>query len=202
MHEKINLLPDSKQQRQKEGRLRKMMISGALGVMAVAVGVPLLLLTIKGAQALSLNRTQNQIDERRAEIQQTPDITTMLTTKDHMDSLPNLYAQRTYTTNLLDVLPKTLPTSLRLTDMEIGNGGMVTFRGLSATYNEVEKFYKALLTYGIEYNPNRIEQDPNTNGLFTNVVVDEVSGPAGSEVVFTISANFDVGLISGVSDEN
>lgn len=202
MINKVNLLPDAKQHRLREQRLRRLATSAALGVMALAVGVPILLLAIRGAQTLTLKRTQTQIDERKAQIQNTENITTMLSVKDHLDSLPALYSQRTRFSRLLAVLPRVTPKSVRLTDVEMAaTSSSVSFKGVSSTYNEVEKFYKALVNHGRKVDLNRVEANI-TDARFSNVVVSDISGPSGSEVTFSISANFIPSLISGDSNEN
>lgn len=197
MHDKINLLPDSKQQRLNEKKFRKLTTTIAVVVSAIAVGVPILLLTIKGAQAIALNRAQDEINRRKSEIQQTPDITTMLTVKDHLNTLPSLYAQRTYMSRLLNVVTVVMPRSITLTDLTIDSTGTISIKGATRTYAEVERLYKKIMTFKDSYNPNRVETDPNQIGLFTNVVTEEVTGPSGTEVVFKITTNYDAAYIIG-----
>ena len=203
MIDRVNLLPDSKRDKLNAKRTRQIAISITTGILAVAVGVPLLLLGIKGSQALLLNRTQGQIDQRKAELQNTPEITTMLSVKDHLNSLPPLYGTRVFTSNLLGNLGKYIPNDLSLTSIDLDTGGTMSLSGVAGSYSSVDKFYQALLYAGMGHNPDRVDVDPNTNGLFTAVVLNSAAGPSGGEVTFTITAGYNQGLIIGASsDEN
>jgi Tfp pilus assembly protein PilN len=197
----INLLPDSKQDRLKAARTRQLAISLSIIVLIVAVAVPVILLVIKGSQALYLNRTQDQIDERKAKVKSFPNIVTMLTVKDHLESLPALYQQRLLTSKLVDYLPKLLPADVRLTDLEVSDDGSLQLSGTSPSYSSVEKLFVALQRANDQFDENKVDPDPNKTGDFTEVVLEDVSGPSGDEVTFTIKARFDNKLItSGDND--
>ncbi len=197
MVKQVNLLPDSKQVRLRAQRARKLSIVISSIIMAVAIGVPVLLLAIKGSQALLLNRTQDRIDQHKATLQSTPNITTMLTVKDHLSSLPSLYEQRLVVSELMAFLPSVLPAEIRLSNIEIDTSGGLTLSGVSPSYAGVDRLYRALLVAGDLQDPNRVEDDPQIRGYFTSVVLENASGPSGSEVNFTIKASFDARLIDG-----
>ena len=202
MNRFVNLLPDSKIEREKAQRTRQLAITTATIVAVIAVAIPILLFALKGGQKLLLNRIQSQIDSRKSELKLTENIATMLTVKDHMSSLTSLYDQRVITTEFMSFLPAVLPQEVRLTNIEMNlAGSSISFSGTAPTYSSGDKFYKALLFAGLGSDTAQVDPDPNLNGMFTNVVLNDVSGPSGSEVTFTITANFSPELIDGKTDE-
>lgn len=200
----INLLPDSKQQRLQAARTRKMIISIATLVIILAVAIPIILTVVRSGQSLYLSRTQDQIQERKQTIQSTENITTILTVKDHLASLPALYQQRLLISKLLDYLPNVTPQNVHLNSLIIeSTGGTFSISGSTDSYSNAEKLYRALLQANDSVDPNKVEPDPDKAGYFTNVVLQNVSGPSGKEVSFTIVGNFDLGLVtSGGSNGN
>ncbi|MBI4100964.1 hypothetical protein HY441_00635 [Candidatus Microgenomates bacterium] len=197
----VNLLPDTKQQRLRLKRTRQVAVSIATLVLIVAIAAPVLLVVARQSQQVLLDRTQKQIDERKKTLKETDNISTMLTVKDHLASLPSLYDQRTFATELLAVLPGVMPQEIRLTNIEVDVGaGTISFAGSSPTYGAVEKFFRAVQQAGIKVDANRVDPNPDTSGYFTSVVLEDVSGPSGSEVTFTIKANFDAQLTDGVAN--
>lgn len=198
---RINLLPDSKQARLKAQRTRHLIISIATAVTIIAIAVPVILLAVKGGQSLYLKNTQQQIDEKKQTLKSTPDITTILSVKDHLDALPSLYQQRLLVTKLLAYLPKVTPKDIRLTNITVDIAATrMIITGSTTNYGSVDKFYKALQRARVAFDANKVEPDPDTTGYFSGVVLEDVSGPAGSEVSFTITTNFTSELITGAGN--
>lgn len=201
MVKQINLIPVSKQESAKQSRVRRLITSIATAVIVVSIGVPLLLLGISGSQKFLLNRTQGQIDERKNQLRQVENIATMLTVKDHLASLPALYDKRLFASELLLYISSVLPQEIRLSSVEIDAAtSTIQFSGTAPTYTSAEKFYKALLVAGTDLKPDSVEPNPNLTGLFTNLTLQDVSGPSGTEVNFTINASFSFELTDGVTE--
>ncbi len=197
MNHQVNLLPDVKQQRLRQHKLRQLAISASIFIIAVAVGIPILLLLAKGSQIIYINRVQSQIDENIQTLRNTPDINTMLTIKDHLNSLTTLYAGRTLPSKLLALLPSVTPKDIVLNSIDTDLAAhSISFTGSANSYNLVNKFYHALLESGVSVDHNKVDPDPNTSGNFTNVVLTSAAGPSGDQVTFQIEANFDVRLTS------
>lgn len=197
----VNLLPASKQQRLQAKRIRRMILTGIVLVLIVTVALPLVLLATTATQNLLLKSTQDSIDERLGIIRGTENIDTMLTVKDHLDSLPALYAQRLIITELLNSLPSVTPQPVRLTKLSLDStAGSLVFTGTANSYATVEQFYQALRQAALEIDPNRINPDPETEGYFTAVTLNNVSAEnTENEVLFEISAQFVPQLIDGES---
>lgn len=198
MNKQVNLLPDSKQQRIREKRTRQMITSITLLVIVVAVAVPIILLGVKGTQKLQKDRLQDQIEQHKATIAGTSNISTMLTIKDHLQSLADLYNNRAIATELINYLPSVTPTGMNFTSIDLETtSNTITITGSAAKYSEVEKFYRALANSGSDIDQSKVEPDPLSAGYFTNETLQTVNGPAGETVSFTITATFDPKMIDG-----
>lgn len=193
----INLLPDTKQARLRAQHTRKLLVSSTTAILIIGVAIPVILLIVKGGQSLYLKRTQSQIEEKKATLKNTENIVTMLSVKDHLNSLPALYNQRVVVTKLLKKLPSVMPQDLRLSNLSLDvAGGSLIFTGASGSYASVEKFALALKQHGGSHDPGKVNDPAATQGNFSNVVLQSVSGASGDEVSFTITANFAPNLIS------
>lgn len=202
MNKLINLLPDSKIEGEKRQRTRRLATSITTAVIVVTIGVPLLLLGIKGGQNLALGRTQGQIDERLNQLKSTEQLATILTVQDHMASLPELYRQRIFVSELVKIIPSLMPSEIRLSNIEVDViSGTIQISGIAPTYSSAEKFHKSLQFVGVASDTSTVDPDPDLSGLFTNVVLRDISGPSGTEVNFVISATFSFTLLDGVEDE-
>jgi len=193
----VNLLPQKKQENLKAKRLRQLVITTGSVVLVVAIALPIVLFVAKSGQNLVLKRTQNQIDERISTIKSTPDITTMLTVKDHLASLPELYEQRLLVSELFKILPNVTPTQVKLSSADVSADGSITFTGTASSYSAIQKFFVALQRAGDNYDPEKVDPDPNVSGQFSEMVLESVNGTSGGQVSFTILGRFAQTIISG-----
>lgn len=199
----VNLLPDSKQQRLKAKRIRRLILGGIVLVLITTVASPLVLLATTGTQNLLLGRAQKNIDNRLEEIRGTENIVTILSVQDRLNALPPLYQQRLIITELLNELPAITPKEVRLETMSINTlaGGMV-FTGSAPNYFTVRKFYHALQRKPLTIDPNRVEPDPDKEPYFTSVLLQNVSTEGAKEgILFEITAQFAPELIDGEKGE-
>lgn len=198
----VNLLPASKQSRLQQQRRKHLFISLITAVIIVAVAVPIVLFVVKQSQSLLLSRTQTEINKRKEELGSTPDITTMLSVKDHLNALPQLYDQRLGVSKLLEHLPSLTPTEINFNNLTVDTAtNSISITGVSTSYYKVAQFYLALQRANVDFDPQKVEPDPDKVGDFTTVVLQDVGGPSGEEVTFTITASFNAEIIKGVSTE-
>lgn len=195
----VNLLPDIKQERLRAERIKQLTIGIAVSVLIAAIGVPLILFSVNQGIKFAQGRTQEDIAERTNQIQTFPDINTMLSVQANLDALPDLYHQRVQPSELLGLLPSLMPAEIRLSSLELTPEGNLKLIGFSPTFNAVQTFYTALGNAGLATNTERIEPNPDTEGYFTNLVLESASGDA-DEVSFSISATYAPELIDGVED--
>jgi hypothetical protein len=109
----LNLLPDIKQDYIKAERQRRLIfsVSGLVGVIAIAV--LLILLGINFAQKHELNSANKTIASQTERLKQEPNIDTILTVQNQLESLTSLHeskpaAERLFTTYLNQVTPATV----------------------------------------------------------------------------------------------
>ena len=195
----VNLLPGLKQDKLKGKRTRQLAISIGVTVAVIAIVVPVILFAYRSTQSLVLSRTQKSINEHLDTIRNFEDIDTMLSVKDNLNDLPALYNRRLYISELFKILPAATPQEVRFSSLEITSSSGFTIVGRTDSYRAVEKLFEALKQLSVEVKINRIEPDPQANGDFQNLLLLEQSGLSGDEVSFTITGQFNPGLISKLS---
>lgn len=199
----VNLLPASKQTRLQQQRRKRLLISLITAIIIVALAVPIVLFVVKQSQNLLISRTQTEINKRKEELKNTEDITTMLTVKDHLNALPQLFDQRLAVSKLLERLPALTPTDISFNNLTVDTAtNTVSITGTSTSYYKVAQFYLALQRAKVDYNAENLEPNADTTGDFTSVVLQDVGGPSGEEVTFTITASFNSEIIQGVGSES
>lgn len=195
MRGSVNLLPSTKQEKLKASRLRQVVISVGSIILLAAVALPVVLFVSKSAQGVVLKRTQSQIDERKQKVASTPDIFTMLTVQNNLNSLPPLYKQRLLVSDLFKILPNVLSTDIRLTSLKVGTDGSIEFTGTSSSYAAVNKFYVALQRAGTQHDPEKVA-DPSLKGQFNDLVLSNVSGISGGQVTFSIKGRYSQSILA------
>lgn len=194
----VNLLPSAKEDKQRTDSFRHYATIVGVVVIGVAVALPIILFISKTTQNLVLSRVQSQINERQKTIENTPDIVTMLTVKDHLDALPDLYKQRNYMTNLYAILPSIVNTDIKLKSLDADAEGNIQFDGTSNSYAAVNKFFVALSAYGAKVDPNAINKI--TDGVFSDLVLENASGTSGGQIDFTIKGKYSKSLTEKVNN--
>lgn len=192
----VNLLPDIKQERIRAARLKRTIISVTTIILVVAVAVPVVLFVLNQGIKLATNRTQAEINERKNTIENFENINTMLTVQSNLDNLPELYQRRAFSTDLLQTITPLLPSEISLSSLEADMSGNIQFIGIAPNFSSVQKFYNALLYAGLDANPDSVDPDPQVNGQFTNLTLENASGDS-EEISFSINATFSTELITG-----
>lgn len=189
MRTQVNLLPSTKQDKLKASRTRQLVITVGSVLLLAAIALPIVLFVSKSTQIVVLKRTQTQIDERMKQVEETPNIHTMLTVQADLASLPSLYSQRLLVSDLFSILPSVTPTDVKLSSQKISTDGSIEFTGTASSYAAVNKFFEALQRAGTKYDPNKVP-DPNATGEFSDLVLLNVGGISGGQVSFSIKGKY------------
>lgn len=108
----INLIPDVKQQYIKAKQARTMVISGAIIVGIVSVGlVVLLAVYLFGVQTLRSTLADNNITKNEKTLKEVPDLDKMLTIQSQLSSLKSLHDQENITSRVFDLLAAINPAA-------------------------------------------------------------------------------------------
>lgn len=191
----INLLPDTRQVKQRDRR-RRQFVSGAAIMIWVVCGIVLLLLTLYTAsQKILINNATNTIKQKEAEISGLDGLTDALTAQQHLAALPGLYGQRAYFTKFFAAYSEANPTEVALTSMNIDATNGLIVNGSAKSYAAAAKLAKALQAEHVTIgkDANQAADQP----YFLNVAI-QSANRSNNSISFTLTAT----LASGVTNGN
>lgn len=190
----INLLPDVRQAKLKDERRRRLTtgISATIGVVSIGV-IAVLFLFIQG-QFLKIKSLTAEISDHQAAISQIPDLEDILTTQQHLDSLPSLYSQRVYLTKFYTLLGTISPKDLALQSIALDGKNSLKFSVRARNYFIAAKFAKALEASNVTLGFGAKESN---NAHFTNVQLEAVSAEIDGKVTFAITATMGTEVTNG-----
>jgi Tfp pilus assembly protein PilN len=185
MTPQINLLPEVRQAKLKAKRHRRLAAGLATAVIGFSLITVVVLALVSQAQKLRISQLSREIETRQNEIKTTPNLEKMLTTQQHLSSLPGLYSQRVFMTKFYNLLSGVSPRDLAFESLEIDAQNVMSVKGRARNYNIASKFAKALeasnLTLGDKANPNN-------SAHFSEVTLGTVSAEDDGKVVFELKA--------------
>jgi Tfp pilus assembly protein PilN len=183
MSVRINLLPDVKQAKLKASRARQLAASLCFLVIGLSLGSIVLLVIIRGAQALRINQLTNDIARSQAELESMDDLPEALTAEQHLRSLNDLYGQRAAYSKFFDVMESVAPVSeFGLEDLAYQEGTL-RVGGKARTMALLDKFMKALEAANVEVGTGA----SRTNApYFTEVNLQDATSDDTRRVAFTL----------------
>lgn len=179
----INLLPQVHQSRVKDQNQRRLATTASLVVLIFSAVTLLGLFIFTQAQSWTLGRLQKDINERQAQLESTPNISEMLTTQANLAALPGLYSSRVHMTQLFNVLSSLAPIDIRLSVLDVQNGG-VSLTGRASNFSTVAKLVKALEASNIELGSGASKANAPH---FTDVTLVSIT-PGAEGAAFNITA--------------
>lgn len=189
MNKQINLLPPAeKKEIMSELSSQNLKSMSRLALIVLAV-LPVILFTIYRFQMSSINNNQKEINASVSTIRRTVDLDTMLTVKDGLAVLPDLYKTRTAFSDFYSVLSSVSNPSIQLTNLQVDSDGRTVFSGSSNSYNNIYRFFEVLKNSGRKPSANT-GADSSTTGHFSNLKLQEIGGVSGGRVAFKITGNY------------
>lgn len=182
----INLLPDTRQVKQRAQQRRQLVGTVATGI-CVASGVTLLLLFLSvGSATLIKDKLTDEIATKKQSLEAVPGIIDALTAQQHLDSLPDLYTKRVYVTKFFAAYIAANPTDVALNSLTVNADNSMLATGIGSSYASVSKLARAL------------EAEKDTDGIkkFTTVEIQSV-GRQTDNVSFTLNLVMAPGVTSG-----
>lgn len=111
----VNLLPDVKATYVKAQRTKRTVITLSIIISSVAIGIVVLLASVAfGAQQLTLNNVQNDIDNAVSDIQGVEDLDKILTVQNQLISLEGLHDGKPVAFRVFEYIQKTTPQDVRI----------------------------------------------------------------------------------------
>ena len=173
----FNLLPDVKLEYIKAQRDKRLVLSAAIIISIASVALLVLLLSVDALQKKHLSDLGNDIKTESSTLQGKPDINTILTVQNQLESLTNLHNGKPAVSRLFTYLNQVTPANVAISNFTIDfTQNTVTVTGTAKALSDVSQYVDTLklTTY---------TTGSNTNGTkaFSNVVLSSFSLNTGSQ---------------------
>lgn len=193
MSTKINLLPDVRQAKIQDKSRRRLAVAVMAGSVMVLIGALLLGFLTEQAQRLTINSLTNSIKDKKTQINNTPDIKTMLSLQARLAALPKLYSDRVLMTKLNKVLSGLEPSDTAFTDLSIDNNHQLTFNATGKTYLTAARIAKALEASNVSVGDGAAATN---EPYFSDVQLSAVTSDSGT-TTYSVTATVNQGATSG-----
>lgn len=174
----INLLPQAKQDKQKDIKTKSLAITLIVVINGGLIGAMVVMFLISQAQHFAISRVQSGINDKQGQIVQTKNIQDMVSLQRNLKVLPDLYKKRVAISRFFDVLEEVAPNSVFVTALSAEQDGKLEVTGTAPDYHSVSTLADAM----------------KEKGQFNNVTLSSANGANGS-VSYTITAS--APLLSG-----
>jgi Tfp pilus assembly protein PilN len=188
----FNLLPDVKLEYIKAQRSRRLVLVASVLVCAASIVLLGLLLSYDGLQKKHLNDLNHDITSETSTLQNKPNINTILTVQNQLESLTSLHNGKPAADRLFNYLNELTPASASITSLDIDfTQYTVTINGTADTLASVNQYVDTLklttYTSGSSNSPSP---------AFSNVVLSDFglntnSTDASQAATFTITLSYD-----------
>lgn len=197
----LNLLPDVKLEYLQTQRTKAKVISVAVMVTAIAIGLVILVSGwVYGAQTLQKGYLTGEIKKHDKELKELPDINKYLTLQNQLAHITQLHEGKSDFSRLMGYLPQLTPAgtqTVSLTSIELKSGdetgNTLVFQGEAKDYTALNTFRDTLMNAKLSYLQ---EDEKQSEKLFETVAVTSSSlesGLNGARVVtFTVDTTYNV----------
>ena len=182
----INLLPDTRQAKQKSSQRRKLVFAGSVAVWVLCGGALALMVISVASETLIIKSLTGSISKKKAELERTPDIIEALTAQQHLNALPGLYQRRVYLSKFYDAYGQVNPVDVKLNALSVDAANLLTVSGTATTYASVAKLAKAM----------EAERITNSELAFGPVLISDAT-KVEKTISFTLSTTVEGGTIRG-----
>jgi Tfp pilus assembly protein PilN len=199
----INLVPDVKQELIKAQRIRSTVVSSAIFVAIVSVGiVALLAIYVFAVQTVRSAVADDAIKKGSAKLASVQDLSKTLTIQNQLTKISALHNQSKIDSRIFDVLTAIIPPApneVQISNLTIdASTSVITMEGQASNgYSAVEIFRKTIEGAQVKFTSNGNDQ---TVSLASNVNTGDTSygeDSSGAKVLrFTISFTYDEALFS------
>jgi len=183
----FNLLPDIKVEFIKAKKAKRTVI--AVSVIAVAVSLTLLVIMVSATlfQKHHISDLDKSIKSYETDLQNTKDLSKILTIQNQLNTLPTLYAQRPVASRLFGYIEATTPSQISMTRVDLDfTTSKISVQGTADSLESVNKYVDTLkfTTYTMT------SDDKTTPNAFPSVVLSTFN--RDSRIAsFTVDMSFD-----------
>jgi hypothetical protein len=138
----FNLLPDVKLEHVKSERTKRIVVTGALTLTALAVFIfVLLFLIVNVFQKNHLSNLDDDIKTKTAELQAIPDLDRVLTVQNQLNSLTTLHEQKPATSRIYNYLIQLTPKDAKVASVELDTDAQtMTISGSAGKLETINRF--------------------------------------------------------------
>jgi Tfp pilus assembly protein PilN len=180
----VNLLPDTRQEQQKDARRRHLITAVAVTIWSVCGGILVLLGLYMASQKLVISSLTSEINKHHQELKDTKGLVEALTGQAHLAALPGLYAQRAYLTKFFSAYATANPSEVALNSLSLDSTGALTVTGTASQYTPVSKLAKALEAVNVTIGTGA---SATNKPYFTEVSIQSATR-SNNRVNFTLNA--------------
>jgi Tfp pilus assembly protein PilN len=189
----LNLLPDVKLEYIKTQRLKRLVVSVSLLASAAALVIFLfLILTVDVWQKASINHLSDDIKDRSATLQNTPNLNKILTIQSQLNSLDSLHGKKPVTTRLTDFIGQVTPNTATISNLKADyDANTLSITGNAPSLDIVNTFVD-----GLKFTTYSTDSNADSKKAFSDIVLTQFSRDA-SKATYTITLNYDPAIFSG-----
>lgn len=185
----LNLLPDIKTQYIKGQNMKRLVLLIAMIAAGVAVGLVIITGALAATQKAHLGNLDEDIQRLTKELEDTPDLSRILSVQNQLNTLPGLYDGRPAIDRLPNYIDQTTPPGVRITRYMIDfSASKIEITGEADTL-ELVNSYADTLKY-TEYYVGEDSEQAETKQAFKDVVLVQF-GRDDKSASYTITFAFD-----------
>ncbi len=184
----FNLLPDIKIEYIKTQKLKRVVILISIAAVAVAVGLLIIFFSFSAVQKKHISDLDKDIAALRTELEETPDLTRILSIQNQLNVLPDLYNGRPAVDRVPQYIDQTTPSGVGIERLIVDfSASTVEIKASAPTLQLMNSFADTL-----KYTTYRIQGEEGDQALqaFGAVVLSEFARDAEG-ASFTLRFSFD-----------
>jgi hypothetical protein len=192
----FNLLPDIKIQYLKAKRQKHMVVlASTVAVVVSIIVIAILLAIVFGVQKKSISDLNADIETQGTKLEETKDLTKILTVQNQLKVLPTLHDEKAVATRLYGYISQVTPTSASIARLNVDFAlHTMVFSGSADSLETVNKFTDTL-KFTTYKTANNEEEQP----AFSDVVL-SAFGRDSKSASYTITLTFDQTIFSELED--
>jgi hypothetical protein len=193
MSVQFNLLPDIKIEYLKARRQQHLVVLVSVLASIVVVTIFVLLLSVVyGVQKKNLNDLNGDIQSASSELQQTKDLTKILTVQNQLKALPALHDQKVVSSRMFDYLSQVTPNTVAIAKLNADFAlNTLTISGSAPDLTAVNTYADSL-----KFTKYKTKTQTREKSAFTDVVLSTFSRDA-KEATYSITFKFDPIIFTG-----
>jgi len=191
----FNLLPDVKIQYVKTQKLKRMVIVTAFISVAVSVGLLLIMFSLVQVQKQHISNLNEDINEKRTELDNTKDLTKILSVQNQLKTLPSLYDGRKAADRLPSFIDQTTPVDMGISELVVDfDANTMQITGEAVDLKTMNAYVDTL-----KYTKFKESAEGDELNAFSGVVITEL-GRDKEEATFKVSFAFDPAIFDVTKD--